>query len=885
MARFPHIGAGERFPYLDNVKPYQRKTDFDYKRYDYTATAKLCSVPWPIDYRHTVAWEDAAARDAYFEELEGRTLELSQGFTRIQLDRIALDVPLDEALTFNYIYMQVPMLTEDEPIRHEGETGLRTICAFIQDCIYLSPSTTELLLSVDMWTTYLPYLAISGLMLERGHAPMYATTASAYLQDPVSRCTDLLTPDVNFGGEASVTRAGEFKPLSTAKPIYVIASSIPYAELAAMTQATNTQATDPSYYDVAGARNGHQVGVSDYAWNTYGYEGIYNPSNPTACVDGSTPTGLYYYGFYADEVSSGALNYILDRYPLLAKSCNALFVVPSDLVTVGTSHSVGSFTWYEVHARSDMQSLGSFNLTKALFGYPSKYAEIAKLYTAPYATLELSDDLGNVVPMTVENCHSTVAISQHLNMAFPFLSWEALVTNYASTAGAATYNWAKIGDGTTESRSIPNADFVQTFLEFGIDTYELRMDAMPMAQVDTFYDAALERERAIVGYQSTMRSANTGLENAKDSNATANTNALESNTTAKSNASASNLTAKMNADNDAGNEKAKANKAIETINDKADATDSNMGTTTSWNNNKLWLEHYLNNSLNNTGYNIQQADQMATRIVSATAQALTGNFIGAAVSAGESFLHYHTDYALLTAENSYRYDMTDTTSDLNEQISGFVTGSGKGVQRLYQLEMAGYDASQVANARDNDFNTATANINNSWSTGVANINRTKTTADANANRTKATSDANAGYSRATAEENAKAALPVAQDAYTTRIEGAATDNPIAYGAASGDGLAEGYRMRGVHLRAKTQPDAAIARAGDTFIRYGYAYEGIWDVDKWCPTGHDFCYWKSSDLWLTVADIANPQAERALESIFESGVTIWADPDKIGRVRI
>ena len=103
MARFPHIGGstdGKAYPYMKNVKPYRREVTFDYKRYDYPVEVKLCSVPWPIDYRHTVAWEDADARDAYFKGLDGYTqevkaLELMQGFARVQLDSIRLDLPYD----------------------------------------------------------------------------------------------------------------------------------------------------------------------------------------------------------------------------------------------------------------------------------------------------------------------------------------------------------------------------------------------------------------------------------------------------------------------------------------------------------------------------------------------------------------------------------------------------------------------------------------------------------------------------------------------------------------------------------------------------------------------------------------------------------------------
>ena len=159
MPKFPHVG-NDAFPHLENVKPFERKVPFDYGRYDYTATLKLCSVTWPADYRHVVNWQSASARDAWFDSLEGKTVELANGFTRTQTDTVRVPVPYDVALTYNYVYMRVPQLTQDRPIDHEQAGGIRTICAFIDSCNYLSPSATEFILSVDVWTTYLPYKSV-----------------------------------------------------------------------------------------------------------------------------------------------------------------------------------------------------------------------------------------------------------------------------------------------------------------------------------------------------------------------------------------------------------------------------------------------------------------------------------------------------------------------------------------------------------------------------------------------------------------------------------------------------------------------------------------------------------------------------------------------------
>ena len=97
---FPHLDS-DAYPHFDNVHPYRRKVPFDYERYNYTAEIKLCNVPWPIDYKHVVNWPDASARDTWFAAIEGRTVELPNGFTHTQTDSVRVDVPYAVALTYN----------------------------------------------------------------------------------------------------------------------------------------------------------------------------------------------------------------------------------------------------------------------------------------------------------------------------------------------------------------------------------------------------------------------------------------------------------------------------------------------------------------------------------------------------------------------------------------------------------------------------------------------------------------------------------------------------------------------------------------------------------------------------------------------------------------
>lgn len=868
--RFPKLGESNSFPYLENAKPFERHVTFDYSRYDYTATAKLCKVTWPSDYRHVVNWADAQERDAWFDSLEGQAIELSHGTLRTQTDSISLPVPLDVALTYNYVYMRTQQLTEDRPIDYENDSGIRVIGAFIDSCEFMSDSNTLFRLSVDIWTTYLPYKSVHGMMLDRGHAPMWALSASDYLENPIGLCSNLLAPDASFG-DAGIVRGGDYQPLSTADPMYVLASTIPYSQISGITRSYTHNSTAPSYYDT-GARNGEQVGVRSFQWGSgKGYEGMTNPATPTR-ADGSLPTGLYYYGISGASVANDALTTLFGALPVLATSLQAAFVVPSDLVTLGTGHTIEGVTLYEVRNKG-LQQVTSFDVTKDLFGYPTKYADIAKLYTEPYAHLEISDDLGNSTIIAIEDTSGTVDVSQMLSIAFPALEWRAAVTNVANTGGDVRYAWTQL-DGSEKAKTITNADFAATFLDFGIPTYALYLEARTERALRTWADGQQQRANALVAYQSTMRSANNSEHNAYDSN-----------TTAKANADASADTAKENADASA--DTAKANTTRSTTNARTNTARENSYRTTAEQNARNYTTRTTAVDLNvmtaSTIAAIQNNQVAATsqinNIVTGTAgsvaaSAISGNAVGAVLGAATGAA------GALNAGASYALIISTEAGLAQIQMDAAYDKAAEAVTLAY----ANKENANAQNTEINENNCATtdSNATATQTTTKANATRSQTTSKANASRLQATGNANAGYSRDTAEENAKQALENAQAGYQRSLATAGVDAPIAHGSYSGTHAHEIWENRGIHLRGITQAAGAIKQAGDTFLRYGYRLGAAWNVDDWVPNGRTYCYWQSTDLWQDVADVDNTQAERMLEAILAAGVTVWDAPEHVGR---
>ena len=830
MPKFPHVG-NDAFPHLENVKPFERKVPFDYGRYDYTATLKLCSVPWPADYRHVINWQSASARDAWFDELEGKTVELANGFTRTQTDTVRVPVPYDVALMYNYVYMRVPQLTTDEPIDYEDAPGIRVICAHIQDAIYYAPSTTELVLGIDYWTTYLPHLAANiMLMLHRGHAPAYAVDADTYLASPRANSAFLLTPDVTYG-TPDVTAHAELVDVAQGEKYLVMASTIPYSAIESLTLASvqSGSSTAAGYYDT-GARNGHQVGVSGYEWH-YGGRGYADMENPTGYsgVGRGMPTYTRLYAVPTADAST-TLTALASRLPQFIKSVQAAYILPASMLTLASdSYTVAGVTLYRVLPTPDLTTIADLELSKAQFGYPARYADIAKLYTFPYAHLIVSDTLGHEIVVRIEDMGANASMVAQVSPMVECLRWDVLLTD-VNSAGPTNYVWQDL-DGTARNLSLPGADVARYTLELGIPTYSLYLDGRTIHAADTYYDGQSQRASAINNYQATMRGANTAKANADDSANTQVTNTANSGRTSQANATiANNLRTTSTARNNQA-QNASKDDAIQNIYDSSNAD--------------LEYTEFASDA------NLKS--EAVSAIQNLVGNAVMGNIAGV-LNTGVSGIVNITTSAALSG-----YSMQNVLD--HQAISQGHTRTQNNIQVSNASDQAGYANTANTNTTNNNVSVANTNASNSASTAKA----------------------NAGYSRGTTEENAKAALELARQNYVRQGHMHDLDNPSAFGLASGDRTADALMRRVVQLRIETQSASAISRAGDAMLRYGYIFDGLWIVTDWCPEGHDGCYWEASEVLVPADELDNPTAERAFESILAEGVTVWNDPTKIGGI--
>ena len=86
------------------------------------------------------------------------------------------------------------------------------------------------------------------------------------------------------------------------------------------------------------------------------------------------------------------------------------------------------------------------------------------------------------------------------------------------------------------------------------------------------------------------------------------------------------------------------------------------------------------------------------------------------------------------------------------------------------------------------------------------------------------------------------------------------------------------------MKLKQIHPGVMRQIGDYWLRYGYA------INRWMVVPDNFhvmtkfTYWKLKEVYLTRTKIPE-YYKGVMRGIFEKGVTVWRDPEEIGRVDI
>ena len=455
---FPNL-KDSNFPNVGNVNVYQYQNDFDYARYDEVQMkVTICAVPWDMGEAHigartisgignVVYFGSKEKRDEWFANIpDNECYRFETKYRALHRD-LYIDVPLpfDVAARFNYVMVEYNLFANnDSPIQYESENGVRKWFWFAREVEYLAPNTTRLHLLDDAFQTWIYDVHITGMMLERGHAPMFSVDVDDYLADPLNNSEMLLAEDVNYGRDYIARSTSEF--VFNAQNMYALI--ITTADISATwgTKAANT-------------------------WETPGYENFQLQGVPA----------MYAFAIAASSLSTFLVNVNTD-YPQFVQTIKAIAFVSSDIVDVSSTYVTFASTYcYAVSAQYKTNELISLN--KASFGFKARYSELAKLYTFPYSYLLVTDENGNQTEIRIESTHGTIDIKSSVSLVYPWLNINAHLTGIGKTS-AKNVTFANV----TASNMPIAGNWYDYILQWKIPTFGVIQSADTNNDYATHYD-------------------------------------------------------------------------------------------------------------------------------------------------------------------------------------------------------------------------------------------------------------------------------------------------------------------------------------------------------------------------------------------------------------
>ena len=938
VLEFPHM-KDSTFPNLGNVNVYKYANEFDYSRYDKTQMQLcMCTVPWDMGEAHignrtisgignVVFFETEDARDAWFAAIpDDKCYRFETKYKELHREKtLDIEVPFDVCARYNYITVTYSLFANDDsPVKFEDDSGLKRWFWFIREVEFVSPNTTRLHLMLDAWQTFIYDFDVTGMVLERGHAPLFANDVDNYLRNPIDNCADLLTEDVSYGEIRQV-------------------KSIDALELN----------KGDMYACIATTANprGNWGLKSDDTWNTPASQHYTVNGVPSVFVF-ALPAG--YLNTFLEEVNSTA--------PQFRQTIQAVFFLAQNLVTVQETFQFCGRTCYTL--ASTRQELPLMQeITKSMFGYETRYAELAKLYTEPYAHIEVTDEKGNVDIIRIEDTDGRIDVSLAVSLAYPIIRLDA---HLLGVGGSASANL--VFRNITSSTMGIAGRWYETLKSWDVPTFAVVLGAAREYDYSTYFDR-LQRENdltttynnatrsidntktnadasanqaytnaersAAASRDNSYKSASTGQTNTKQSAIVAEGNAKRSNQAVYSNTTGSAATAKTNADNNAQTIinntliQTTANSSITTRSNQASLTDKDYanGLAQAL---QAWEAGYARETVNNevnAAYASAAIGAAGGAINAAASGAMSGAALGpagAAAGAVGGLISGAISGVTTAAQTAVAANLKSTQAEATIELMQEKVDETKGnnTDRTTNQNSANTANTTTANTASsgvaaNTASTMSTNATNTKSREDANALNTKTAGDTNAEKTKKVTDDNADRSKIAADANALRTYNAANNnalgnktlaletinpnnkttddanAKAVRdneridiqndIKQAALRAPFVYGEFANGNTAT-TRPMALIANVVTQDKHAIASAGDMFLRYGYMYDRQWSFNGNWNIGKHFTYWKLKDFWVKNLNVPDMYAD-SLRFFLFGGVTVWRAPEEIGNVGI
>lgn len=748
------------FPGVGNVRPYAYNNENDYERWNNVQmVVAVCSVPWDLGEAHVgqrtiegvgnvVYFEGQKARDAYFDGLGAdECIRFETKYRSFHDDlRIKLPIPASALAQYNYIEVRY---------NHEPGTGIELDhysgnvdrwYYFIRSAKRAASNTSICELMFDTWTTFIYSIEFSSVFLERGHYPVSRSDVDGFLSNPCENSDMLLAEDVTYG---ELTRARTTKSC-------VLNGSV----MACVITSANAQGD----WGEVNASSGWTVPVP----NMHRESGAPAPT-VVAMASGDL---------------SGFLSNANSQAPQFRQTIQGVFFASADLLNAGDAFSLfGVSVCFVSPARTTKTVI---DLDKSQWGYDSRYAGLAKLYTYPYSAIDVYSEDGDATRVHVEDTEGTIKLSAALSTVYPYIKVSGHLLGVGGGGDVSvTYR------NTTAHTFAGDGRWYDTLMDWDVPIYGV-WQSSATDNFHTYWD----RQQTLTAAANAQSAANTTATNTRTSeNASANLNITNASTQAAGNSSIN----------------ATSNSAASTDTSLSSALNQAI---------QAWNAGYSRaaTAAEIEGEQLQAAVGASAGVVgSAISGAASGGVVGAAlglVSGGISGANSMTNAAISA---NVSHDKTEA------QISN--------------------TQSQVT-ATNNNNSERTANKNSADTSNTNTNNDVITTVAAS---TAAVGIANATRSYNSATNAASLEYSTQQSAVDNQARGARLGAPLQCGTPSGgDGVT---KPMAAFATIVTQPDGAIKQAGDAFLRYGYALSRYVDFETF-NVMPKFSFWQCSDMWLS-----------------------------------
>lgn len=835
---FPHLQNATAFPGTDTRVYGQYRNVFDYNVWTPNTVIKLCHVNWYDDYHDVVKFPDDTTRNEWFDNLDGETVKLTTNMyiARADADGIKLPVPYMTAQQYNYIVVDFSHDIINTPYQ---KTDVQTRYHFFITSVRAeAPNTTTCTLMRDVWTDYINSTTINGMVLARGHAPLTEMTPQELLKNPRANCRDFTLPDVDYGNAASNIRKSTPINLQNGTRYICLAATFSFEQLQTMSnvRGTNITDTDPTYSNNDDVVTGFAWGAGNiYTSNVTGAGTSYNS------VDNLTASNVSVYALESSKISGDYFDTLFAYYPHIMSQITAVFVATANMIQFNSSVNVNGIEWHVVSGAHT--KISDINLTINDFGYANEYAQITRLYLAPYAHLEISDNIGNKTRVEIADC-GHLSAQTITSLSYPILRQIAWLDGIGSDGDTAISIDAINGANITAD--VPNADMLKTLISHDIPTYALQRRAIDAHRADAYNrDVAQARENAIISYENGVRSTNVNRDN----------------TYRSSSATVSNT--------------ARANQRDTAMKDESNSvrTDNLTYSTTRQNDDLNTATIKINNDVgqDNTLQNKAFIEGSQTQALTSVASAI-GTMAGAALVIGTggaaSPLVAGSMAIGSAALQGYNTGIAITNNlELNRTSNDVANMKAKNANRA-NSEQTQHSITQATNVTTRA-NTQ-ADRNNEYATSAA-TDMTATSAT--------TANANASASRNQSVNNAKRVMTNTRSNVNMAWRDLLNHPAQPVGAYGGDNFKQAAGLDTMTIKIVTEDNGAIAAAGDYMLRYGIASNKLYSRPSLTPCKH-FAYWQIADIWLICPFAQNEQLQ-TIRNIFSNGVTIWNRPEEIG----